>query len=389
MKIMLFYYGILIESKGGLEKVFCSMANELVERGYEVAAVGFDNRKDGMPGFPLSHKVNFVNIGANVKNKLTLWQRLRRSLIFDRDKRYSFGNSCLDKIIINKFNRIVEAENPDIIISYDAKTTRIIKKSQSVKVPVISMVHSSPGAWFAKADKETKAYFAMSDCIQVLMPDFKQELSRYVENNNVVVIGNVVPQVECVCNYESKLIINIARFGKEKQLDLLIKAFAKCSDKYRDWQVQFYGGAVPNGNFEYCQELVKKLHLGNHVHFCGTTDNVFEKLEQASIFAFPSAFEGFSLALTEAMSVGLPCIGYKSCSAVNKHIINGENGILCDDGVDALAAALMELMDDEEKRRQYGQQAKCIMKKYAPNIIWDEWEALINKTVAEYGEKER
>lgn len=45
-------------------------------------------------------------------------------------------------------------------------------------------------------------------------------------------------------------------------------------------------------------------------------------------FAFPSAYEGFGLSLAEAMSMGLPAVGYKSCSAVNELIVDGKNGFV-------------------------------------------------------------
>ena len=117
--------------------------------------------------------------------------------------------------------------------------------------------------------------------------------------------------------------------------------------------------------------------------FCGTCDNVFKKLETAKIFAFPSAYEGFGLALTEAMSAGLPAVGCKSCPAVNELIKDGENGFLCENGVDAFAQALEKLMSDEELREKMGKAAKEDMKQYAPDKIWDMWEKLMEKILNE------
>ena len=50
----------VIDSKGGTEKVFCDMANELSRRGYDVTAICHDP-KIGVPGFPLSTNIHFVN----------------------------------------------------------------------------------------------------------------------------------------------------------------------------------------------------------------------------------------------------------------------------------------------------------------------------------------
>lgn len=48
MKILLLNLWRVIESKGGTEKVFFDMGNNLSARGYEVIAVAMDN-KDGNP----------------------------------------------------------------------------------------------------------------------------------------------------------------------------------------------------------------------------------------------------------------------------------------------------------------------------------------------------
>ena len=110
----------------------------------------------------------------------------------------------------------------------------------------------------------------------------------------------------------------------------------------------------------------------------GTTSEIESQLRKASIFAFPSAFEGFPLALTEAMSIGLPTVGFKETPAVNELIKNNSNGILCIDNVDALASALEELILDKNKRIQYGQKGKEDMKKYSDDSIFGKWECLLN-----------
>lgn len=106
--------------------------------------------------------------------------------------------------------------------------------------------------------------------------------------------------------------------------------------------------------------------------------NVLERLRYSDIFVLPSESEGFSLALTEAMSVGLPVVGYKNCSSVNELIVNGKNGFLCEDGIDDLAEKLSVLMQNKNLRVRFGVNSHEMMKEYAPKKIWDKWENLIN-----------
>ena len=93
---------------------------------------------------------------------------------------------------------------------------------------------------------------------------------------------------------------------------------------------------------EYATKLkneIKNLGLESKVILCGETKQVTEKYNSASIFAFPSAYEGFSLALTEAMSSGLPVIGCKDCLSVSSLVEHGVNGLLSDN------TAAPDLMD--------------------------------------------
>ena len=125
------------------------------------------------------------------------------------------------------------------------------------------------------------------------------------------------------------------------------------------------------------EHLIKTNNLQNRVFLKGSTDKVPLILKDADIFAFPSAYEGFGMALAEGMSVGLPSVGYKNCPAVNELIRNGKTGILCDDGVDSFAKALEKLINDKALRVEMGNAAKKDMEQYAPEKIWDKWENLL------------
>ena len=77
------------------------------------------------------------------------------------------------------------------------------------------------------------------------------------------------------------------------------------------------------------------------------------------------------------MSMGLPAIGYKHCSAVNELIEDGKNGYLCEDGIEDLANKLALLMKQQDMRVQMGAAARESMKQYATELIWNQWEELL------------
>ena len=79
----------------------------------------------------------------------------------------------------------------------------------------------------------------------------------------------------------------------------------------------------------------------------------------------------------EAMSAGLPAVGYASCPAVNELIVDGETGFLVEDGPAPLAQALKKLMAAPELRAQMGMGGHDRMEKCTPDIITKAWEKLL------------
>ena len=131
------------------------------------------------------------------------------------------------------------------------------------------------------------------------------------------------------------------------------------------------------------KSLISKNGLQDRVHLRGTTKNMGKVWQEADIFAFPSHHEGFPLALSESMGVGIPAVGFASCSSVNELIKDQVNGFLVPDGAEAFSKALASLMKDSELRRKLGTGARESMKPYAPEVVWDSWDKLIKECIKE------
>ena len=207
-----------------------------------------------------------------------------------------------------------------------------------------------------------------------------------VPKQNVVVIGNVVPQYDVTADLQAEKehhkIIFIGRLVKNhKRPHLLIKAFTKLADCFPNWELELWGAESNRTYTKSLQHRIEKSGLQSRIHLKGVTRDVAGVLRDGDIFVLPSAYEGFGLSLAEAMSMGLPAIGYQECPAVNELIEDGKNGLLCANGVDALAEALQKLMSDKELRTRYGINAKQSVAKYASEKIWGAWEALLKQTL--------
>lgn len=368
----------MINSAGGAEKVFCEMANMLSERGHSVTAIAFDKNK-GKPFYAVNENVKFINSGQDCKLGKNWWQKIRASF-YSKNEKELYSEEIYDDIRSKRLAPFVNEKDFDVIISYNPSATRILIHKLKVKIPIITMFHVYPETILKDMSFLTKIALEKCSVIQVLLPSYVNITRKYIDNK-IVVIPNIVPQYSNSDCHKEKCIVNVARIdGQTKRQILLIEAFNKIKTKYPDWKLEFWGDiAYDKKYYKKCQNMISHYKLSEQAFFRGATDNVLDVYNKAAIFAFPSAYEGFGLALTEAMSAGLPAVGCKSCPAVNELIKDGENGFLCENGVDAFAQALEKLMSDEELREKMGQAAKADMKQYAPDKIWDMWEKLIEQ----------
>lgn len=382
MNIMLLNTWPVVDSKGGAEKVLCEMANEFVRRNHNVFIVT-SNKKQGMPFYKLSKAVRFYNIYSSSKN---IWAKITSVFKLTKKGRFNIRNKI---IYVDPLNSIYAKEKPDIIIAYNPEALELVTQIVPYPVPVIFMLHNTPAILFDNEKCFYREVLEACDCVQVLIPDDIAYLEKRLNCKQIVSIPNIVPQYLETCNYSSHKIINVGRVDKiQKRQEILIDAFAKVAQLHSDWTVEIWGDLEWDNKYtDILKQKIESYGLEDRVFLMGTTNDVVRKLMDASIFAFPSSHEGFPLALTEAMSIGLPAVGYKSCHAVNQLIKDGVNGYLCDDSVENFAQKLDLLMSSYGLRCQLGKQAKEDMKKYKPKTIWDKWEKLTGKIVSEYSSR--
>lgn len=377
MRILLYKKNHFINTSGGAEKIMVTYANELSRRGYKVILATRDEQ-DGRLFFPLDKDVIF-------KHFRFCFSAFRRFIgkVFAKAgiiRRFPYFNRELSvSLMLQNYCRDIK---PDVIIVAGMQELIDFSAYGTLDCPVILMMHSHPKNYFTpKRLNYYKKYINNAAAIQVLMPSFVSSIPD-VYGGKIIRIGNpVAPSPDVSFINRSKTIIYAARIEKGKQQHLLIEAFAKIAAKYPDWQVHFYGAEADKKYASYCNSLIIRQKLEHQVIFKGVTTKITEVLHNADICAFPSACEGFGLALTEAMAAGLPAIGFEYCSGVNELIENEKNGFLVKDA-DEFAEKLAVLMDDEDLRCRLGREAMRISFEYGMDNIMRQWEDLIKHVCA-------
>jgi N-acetyl-alpha-D-glucosaminyl L-malate synthase BshA len=101
--------------------------------------------------------------------------------------------------------------------------------------------------------------------------------------------------------------------------------------------------------------LARRLGLGERVRFLGQQDSAGEVTGMADVFLLPSELESFGLAALEAMACGVPVVG-SDAGGLPEVVRHAETGYLLPVGdVEGMAARCIEILKDDEHRREMGQ----------------------------------
>ena len=107
-------------------------------------------------------------------------------------------------------------------------------------------------------------------------------------------------------------------------------------------------------------------------------------MQTHSIFALSSRFEGFPLILCEAMSKGMAPVAFDCPTGPAEMIRDGENGLIVPLGdVDAFAAALIRMIEDDDLRHRCGPGALETGKGFKMDAIGPLWDELFSELLAD------
>lgn len=154
-------------------------------------------------------------------------------------------------------------------------------------------------------------------------------------------------------------IFNIAWSGRQnlirKGLPELVSAVGLLKDDFPDLKLQLAGKEGDGAG--WLRELVEQHGLSSRVEWCGplSREQKIRCLRTAEIYVQPSHYEGFGLAIAEAMGSG-GCI--ITCDVGAVRTVVGDCGIYVSPGAPAdLADAIRSVLIDVERRRQLQAQA--------------------------------
>lgn len=362
-------YGVksLAHGLGGAEKVLTTVAKDMADQGHDVTLISFDS-VDEKSFYPLDSKIIYKPLGIG--------NTAHKSGIYETTKRI---------IALRKF---INKNKPDIAIGFmHSMFAPLSIALLGTGVPLLASEHIVLEHYKSRRIEYVFMNIALllSKKIIVLSNHMKQQYPAFFQRKveiipNPVVLSKFIPMDS---PERTKTVLNVGRLEHQKNQEALIRAFASIESEFPDWSLEIIGEGSLRKDLE---QLSKKLGLGHRISLPGTTNNIAQHYQRASLFVLPSTYESFGLVTIEAMSAGLPCIGMKNCAGTNEIIDHNENGILVSgnneqEEVHNLANAMTALMKSPKKRETLGNAAREHSKKFAAQDIYLLWEKLFRRCV--------
>jgi len=180
--------------------------------------------------------------------------------------------------------------------------------------------------------------------------------------NNTLYVENALP---CFDNPIKNIFINVGSLDSRKQNDVTIRVFKKILLRTNlDLKLVFIGDGVERKALE---DLVAKEELLNSVIFTGHIENT-EKLAKYYKNSIASvSFGQAGLAVLQSMAYGVPFVTKKNAISGGEkyNIVNGVNGVFCDDNPKSLELAMLRLINDKCYARSLGNEAYKHYHKFA------------------------
>jgi glycosyltransferase involved in cell wall biosynthesis len=150
------------------------------------------------------------------------------------------------------------------------------------------------------------------------------------------------------------VMVCMGRLEQQKNFPLLLRSFALCVRRTQHPLLLWILGE--GSDRRRLEQDAQQLGIAHLVQFLGHRDNPFPWVASADIYVSTSEYEGLSLALIEAMGLGLPVVTTRSGGVTDSLATGGDLLIVEQHEAEPFADAVMSLVEDETLRRRVAHQ---------------------------------
>jgi glycosyltransferase involved in cell wall biosynthesis len=261
---------------------------------------------------------------------------------------------------------------------------------QGYRLRIVSLIHHPLAEETGLSEADQRRYrasegAALGQCVGVIVTSeftagVVAEYGVPTDRVRVVPPGmDRVPAAEGPGDGEAPALLCVATLTPRKGHDVLVDAL----DRVRDlpWTCTFVGGLDRAPDFvQEVRDRVEKVGLADRIHFVGErAGKGLERLYRgASVFVLASHYEGYGMALSEAISAGLPLVSTTG-GAIPTTVPADASVLVPPRDPEALAGALREVLENDARREELAAAAR----KHAGDFPdWDRAAATFAEAVA-------
>lgn len=341
---------------GGAERVIAQLVNYFSNEKINCIIITIN---DSDIFYELDPRVEVKSIGEKSKNK-----------ILDRILRYA------------KLRNIIMKIQPDAVLAMPEEiAVYVLLGMLGTRIPVFVSERNNP--WLMPDKKITRILrklmypFATGFIFQTEMA--KSFFSKKIQQRGTV-ICNPVELSRIPDQFQGdrlKVIVSAGRLEKQKNFEMLIKAFSIFIKGHPDYILRIYGEGTMRDTL---QNQILDLGLFDKVELPGRKSNLLELMNPCSMFVLPSNYEGMPNVLLEAMCMGMPVISTDCPSGGPREVINNDvNGLLINVGdINGLVQAMIK-MTDIDFSNSLANKAYLLRNELGNKKIFESWKNYIFK----------
>jgi glycosyltransferase involved in cell wall biosynthesis len=366
-------------SLGGAEGVAAMMANHWAAEGDQVTLLTLDSAETDT--FQLAPEVHRIALGL-MRDSGNLLQ----ALVNNRQR-------------VQKLRAEIARSRPDVVISLtDRMNVLTLLAAGKATYPVIVSERSDPryhlmGRVWSYLRKKT---YPRAAAVVVQTQGVADFCRPWFPSTRIEVIPNAVPAPRSsgipVVTEEivkarpaSHVVLGMGRLSHEKGFDMLIDAFSNLADDFPDWKLRILGEGPLR---ETLQATIDQRGLQAQIELPGWVADPELALDQGDLFVLPSRYEGFPNALLQAMSRGLPCIGFDCQGSLADLSMRELKALLLPTknqreltSIHALEDLMRSLMADEKSLKELALLSLQASEKFSIPRYFASWDQLIKESL--------
>lgn len=218
--------------------------------------------------------------------------------------------------------------------------------------------------------------YQMSHAVVFQTEYAKSCIQRQCKCTGVVIPNPVSDELPYRDKPRGRIIFACSRLVKQKNVQLIINAFARLKSKHPDVRLRIAGDGPEKDKLH---SLANSLHLDVDDIFIGHIKNPFPEMQQAYMFVTASDYEGMSNSLIEAMCMGLPCVATDCSGGGASSVINdGVNGLLVPrNDLNQFTKAIERYLDNPEFANSCGKRAYGLRGELKIDNVARQWLSLV------------